>query len=154
MEPSENHPTTAKRETVASISRRTGAHRSTLEAWRAEGVDLHNEAALQARLSRKRDAETSPTLAAAKLEKIKAETARIKFAHEVEQGKFVAGHLVEGDGQRIGFAVRSALDQLAMQLPPQLAGRTAAEILKTLRTEFRKVLDDLSHHDSHIKFDP
>jgi hypothetical protein len=41
-----------------------------------------------------------------------------------------------------------------MQLPPQLAGRTAAEILKTLRTEFRKVLDDLSHHDSHIKFDP
>jgi hypothetical protein len=152
MQTSENHrPPTP---TISGVSRQHGIGRETVRRWIGEGLDIADDAAVKARVDHMANRSSSPDIAAARLAKIQAETRRIDFAHEVEQGKFVAGHLVEGDGQRIGFAVRSALDQLAMQLPPQLAGRTAAEILKTLRTEFRKVLDDLSHYESHIKFDP
>ena len=143
-----------KPETVASISRRTGVHRSTLEAWRAEGVNLHDEPQLQARLARKKESESSPTLAAAKLEKIQAETARIKFAHDVESGKFVAAHLIDADGYRIGCAMRSSLDQLVQQLPPMLAGQDAARIQKILRSEFRRALENLSNYQSQVTFKP
>jgi hypothetical protein len=143
-----------KPETVASISRRIGVHRSTLESWRAEGVNLHDEPQLQARLARKKESETSPTLAAAKLAKITAETRRIEFAHDVESGKFVPAHLIEGDGLKIGHAIRSTLDQLTQQLPPQLAGQDAGAIQKILRAEFRRALENLSNYQSNVSFKP
>jgi transposase-like protein len=139
---------------ISALAREHGVSRNTLIRWRDEGFDLTNNKAVADRVKSMASRSGSPDLAAARLAKIEAETARIRFAHDIEKGKFVESYLIEGDGQRIGHAVRLSLDELAQQLPPQLAGRSAGEILKILRSEFRRALENLSHYKSDVKFQP
>jgi hypothetical protein len=140
--------------TISGIARAHRIGRETVRRWIGEGLDITDSAAVKSRVDAMASRSSSPDFAAAKLAKITAETRRIEFAHQVEQGKFVAAYLIEGDGLRIGHAIRGTLDQLAQQLPPQLAGRSAGEILKILRAEFRRALENLSHYKSDITFRP
>ena len=91
---------------------------------------------------------SSPDLAAARLAKIEAETERIKFAHQIESGRFVDASLVQSTGHQIGQLIRQSLDKLSQELPPQLAGHDAARIHQILKKVFREVLQDVSERSA------
>ncbi len=139
--------------TISGIAREHRVGRDTVRRWKDEGLDLANADAVQARVDAMANRSTSPDIAGARLAKIQAQTERIRFAHEVEKGRFVDAAIVHADGVRIGGIVRSSIDRLVNELPPQLAGRDAADIKKILSRVFRETLTNLSQYQSPIKFD-
>lgn len=134
---------------LAALSREHGVSRETLRAWKMQGVNMANPSEITARKEAMRD-KPSSELAAARLAKIKAETERIAFAHEVEKGRFVDAVAVYQDGVRAGALVRESFERLENELPPQLAGRTAGEISAILKRTFRQTLTNLSKYQSHV----
>ena len=136
---------------LAALARQYGVGRETIRRWRDQGIDITDQKVMKAQVAGMAKGGSSPDLAAARLEKIQAETARIKFAHEVEAGRFVCAASVKAEGHLIGQTFRLAIDQLANQLPPMLAGHDAGEILKILRREFRRTLQSLSDHPTSIQ---
>src|SRR6476620_7111317 len=99
------------RPNVAALARKLKVNRRTITAWRDdEGIDLYDESALAAGAGAKANREkASGSISEARLEKLRAETARIRHAHQVEQGLYVSAEKVRADGQRIGMAIKAAL---------------------------------------------
>ena len=128
---------------LAALARQYGVGRETIRRWRDQGIDITDQKVMKAQVAGMAKGGSSPDLAAARLEKIQAETARIKFAHEVEAGRFVCAATVKAEGAKIGQTIRAALSELTQSLPPQLGGRDATECHAILKREFRRILQQL-----------
>ena len=108
---------------------------------------------MKARAALKQQSRQPGDILQARLAKLAAETRRIEFAHEVERKNFVPADTIRAEGIHIGGVVRTALDRLAVELPPMLAGRTAGEINAVLRRVFRETLVNFSQYQTHVAFD-
>jgi phage terminase Nu1 subunit (DNA packaging protein) len=91
-----------------------------------------------------RGKEKAGDLEETKLRKLTAEADLAELKVSVQRGELVPIAGIRADGQSIGFAVRAALEKLNHELPPALAGRTAAEISVHLRRRIRDLLDDMA----------
>ena len=131
--------------------------------WQAKGFPLDDVAALRRELEtlQRPPGEDDGTEAGSLREQILRAELRRKLASadrlEQEAAK-VRGELVEAAGiaaqaEGTGRAFRQLHDRLVNDLPPMLAGRTAGEIAKVLKTEFRLALEKLadSPNDSFLK---
>jgi hypothetical protein len=134
---------------VTQIAKRLGVHRSTLQAWSKEGVDITSEAALQDRLAAARKS-PDETLAEAKRRRAVADATRAEIRVQQERAELVPAAGIKAEGYAIGLSFRQALEKLAHELPPQLAGQDAPVIAKILKSHHRELLLNLSH--AHPRF--
>jgi transposase-like protein len=134
---------------ISAIARQHGVSRQTLGTWRDQGLDLSDDKAVAAKVSAMHS-NSGGSITEARLEKLKAETARINHALDVERGKFISAQIVEADGRSIGVLVRSAHAKAAQNWPPMLAGRTAAECSTILKRLFREMQQELAQFKSSI----
>ncbi len=131
--------------------------------WQGKGFPLDDVAALRRELEtlQRPPGEEDGTEAGSLREQILRAELRRKLASadrlEQEAAK-VRGELVEvagiaAEAEGTGRAFRQLHDRMVNDLPPMLAGRTAGEIAKVLRTEFRLALQKLadSPNDSFLK---
>jgi transposase-like protein len=150
---------------IAAIARKHGIRPGTLRDWRdREELDIFDEKALAARVERKQarvgtdppPAENSAreSYSEARRRREVAAANRMETIAAKERGELVEVHSIDADGYKIGYAIRSALAELSQQLPPALAGRTAGEVQKILKSEFRRALENLSHYQTSITFKP
>ena len=133
---------------ISDLARQHGISRQTLAKWRDDGLDITNSKAIAAKVAAMETRTTSPNLQQARLEKVRAETRRIEFAHSVEQGRFTDSAAVQSTGYTIGLLIRQAMQKLEVDLPPQLAGHDAAKIHSILKRVFREVLQDVSERSA------
>ena len=136
---------------ITRTAKRLGVHRSTLQAWRKEGLDITSEAALQDRLAaaRKSPDESQDvdgeTYQAARRRREIANANRAETIAARERGELVEAAGIWLQGEAIGRTFRFALDKLAHDLPPLIAGYDAAKIESILRKHHRELLENLSH---------
>jgi transposase-like protein len=134
---------------LSGLARKYGVSRETLRVWRDSGVNLADEIKVAEKIANMREKPTSD-LAAARLEKIHAEIARIRHAHAVESREFVRASDIAAQGTQIGLAVRRAIERMANDLPAVLAGRDASEISVVLKKYGYDLLVGLSEMPSPI----
>ena len=131
--------------------------------WQAKNFPLDDIAALRRELEtlqRPPGEDDAPEAASLREQILRAELRRkLASADRLEQeAAKVRGELVEvagiaAQGEGTGLAFRQLHDRLAHDLSPMLAGRTAGEIAKVLKIEFRLALQKLadSPNDSFLK---
>jgi hypothetical protein len=143
-------PAKPKHGSLKALAESSGIPYQTLSRWKIEGTFVHDPAALAERISRKR--ETAPaSITEARLEKLQLESQRIKLALDIERGKFVAVDAIYQDARNIATLVREAHGRATNDLPPLLAGRTAAEVSQLLKKYFREMQTNLSKYKSAIQ---
>ena len=140
----------------AELCELAGVSAKTLRSWVAnEGLDLDDEAAVIAR-----GQETQQRFCAAedagevKLRKLKAEADILEHKLAVQRGDYVSSKEMENEGLRIAAAVRSVFLRMPDDLPPLLAGRTAAEVKVAVGKYTRDKLTELSSYRSPVKIEP
>lgn len=140
----------------AELCELAGVSAKTLRSWVAnEGLDLDDEAAVIAR-----GQETALRFTAAedagevKLRKLKAEADILEHKLAVQRGDYVSSKEMENEGLRIAAAVRSVFLRMPDDLPPLLAGRTAAEVKVAVGKYTRDKLTELSSYRSPVKIEP
>jgi hypothetical protein len=80
----------------------------------------------------------------AELRRKLASADRLEMEARKVRGELVERAGLKAQGEAVGFTLRQALDRLAHDLPPQLAGCTTAEIKKTLTKRFRETLQGIA----------
>lgn len=140
----------------AELCELAGVSAKTLRSWVAnEGLDLDDEAAVIAR-----GQETQQRFCAAedagetKLRKLRAEADLKELELAVKRGEYVSAKDIENEGLRIATAVRSVFLRMPDDLPPLLAGRTAAEVKVAVGKYTRDKLTELSSYRSPVKIEP
>jgi hypothetical protein len=138
--------------TQAEMAAMVGVSLRTLKNWRAEGVDIEDLRAVQARAAAMAErGKESEDLGAVKLRKLKAEADLKEHELQVERGLFVSKEEVLSEGMKIGMVIKSTFLKLSSDLAPILAGRPAAEVKTALDKYAREKLTELSLYDSPIK---
>lgn len=139
-------PTLQQIATAAKVSVRT------ITEWKKAGVNIYDPAALQARASQVSGrVEAAEDMGAAKLRKLTAQADREETRAARERGELVPAAGIQAEGQAAGLAVRQAIEKLAIELPPVLAGRTADEVAVILKREFRDTLQRLAESPTAYK---
>ena len=146
MQPSPKHlPPTPS---ISSLARAHGVSRESVRKWKSEGVDLSDGKAVKARVASMQKPSASPDLMARKKEKLEVEIARLRHQLAIDQQRFVSAEIMQSTGRQVGQLVRQSLDRLCSELPPLLAGHDSAKIFQILKTEFRRVLLDVSERSA------
>lgn len=136
------------------LSKLVGVSVLTLRNWAEGGLDLDDMEAVKARAAKVHErADASEDSVAAKLRKIRAEANILEHKLAVQQGDFVSAEEVKNEGLRMGTAVKSVFLRMPDDLPPLLAGRTAAEVKVAVWKYVRDKLTELSTYRSPIRFD-
>jgi transposase len=138
-----------KKLNITKTAKRLGVHRSTIQQWKKDGVNITDESALQDRLAAARKS-PDETLAEAKRRRAVADATRAEIRVQQERGELVPAAGIKAEGFSIGLSFRQALEKLAHELPPQLAGQDAPVISKILKKHHRELLTNLSH--AHPRF--
>lgn len=129
--------------------------RATLIKWRdTEGLDIYDDAALLERAGRKERGpknSMSEDEREAKRRKTVAEADMIEHKLAVQRGEYVRAIDQRNEGMRIGNVVKGVLLRMRDDLPPLLAGRTAAEVKTALIRYTADKLTELSLYESPIK---
>jgi hypothetical protein len=154
------HPKAPKPESINSISKRTGAARQTLRKWRdAEGLDLHDEKALQARIATRQpagppqdqgDDGNGETQASARRRREIALADLAEAKAKQIRGELVDVAVVRDVAAKIGSVTKAALGRLSAELPAAVEGMTASQSSKVIRDATDAILRDLS--DGHPDF--
>jgi hypothetical protein len=151
---------------LAALARQHGVRPGTLRDWRdKEGIDISNPKALTDRVERKQarvgkdpspPAENSAreSYSEARRRREVATANRAETLAARERGELIEAASIEGEGFRLGVAYRAALDKLANDLPPMLAGLSAGEMSKIIRREHRRTLENLCHLSDLIPLEP
>lgn len=135
---------------LSALARENGVSRESLRLWKLEGLDLASPAAIAERKARMKTA-APPSIVAARIAKLELEADRLRLRVEAERGLLVSAAEVQADAHRIGALVRQSLNKAAAQdLPPLLAGRTAAEVSGLLTRYFRDLCTALASYQSPI----
>jgi hypothetical protein len=138
------------------MAERAGVSAKTLREWaKNEGLDWQDESAVMARASQVRDREAAhEDSGTVKLRKLKAEADILEHKLAVQRGDFVSAEEMKNEGLRIGNAVKGVFLKMADDLPPLLAGRTAAEVKKTVAKYTREKLTELSTYRTPVRIEP
>ena len=130
---------------IASIARESGFSRQSVSQWAKDGLNLADPEAVAARVAQaKGHAGGREDYQAARLRKVSAEADRQQIAAKREAGELVEIAGIAAQGEAAGRSFRQLHDRLANDLPPMLAGHTAGEIARILKTEFRLALQRLA----------
>lgn len=140
----------------AEMAEKAGVNPKTLRDWaRSEGLDWQDEAAVMKRAAEVKDRETAnEDSGTVKLRKLKAEADILEHKLAVQRGEFVSAEEMKNEGLRIGNAVKGVFLRMADDLPPLLAGRTAAEVKKSVAKYTREKLTELSTYRSPVRIEP
>jgi len=135
---------------LSALAREHGVSRESLRLWQLEGVNLSSPAAIAERRARMKTAAPGG-IVAARIAKLELEAERLRLRVEAERGLLVSAAEVHADACRIGVIVRQSLTKAATSdLPPLLAGRTAAEVSVLLTDYFRNLCAALAAYQSPI----
>jgi phage terminase Nu1 subunit (DNA packaging protein) len=140
--------------TQEQLAELLGVSRQTVSTWKRQGADLSDLDALRARAAAVLVKQAgSEGYHDARTRKTRAEADRAETLAARERGELVEVAGIAAQGEGTGRAFRQLHDRLVNDLPPMLAGRTAGEIAKVLKTEFRLALEKLadSPNDSFLK---
>jgi hypothetical protein len=129
---------------ISQLSRDTGISRDTLQRWKSEGTDIFKPQELAAKVAAMPAQGGGSGLVEARLRKLTAEADRIELQLARERGELLPAGEVEASAIQVCSATRAALLSLTNSLPPKLAGLNEGKILNVLRTEFFRILRDLS----------
>jgi len=140
----------------AEMAEKAGVNPKTLRDWaKQEGLDWQDEAAVMARSQKIKDRETAnEDSGTVKLRKLKAEADILEHKLAVQRGDFVSSEEMKNEGLRIGNAVKGVFLRMPDDLPPLLAGRTAAEVKKTVSKYVREKLTELSTYRTPVRIEP
>ncbi len=140
----------------AELAEMSGVSVKTLRSWvENEGLDLNDEAAVMARAEEtKQRFCAAEDVGAVKLRKVRAEADILEHKLAVQRGDYVSSKEMENEGLRIAAAVRSVFLRMPDDLPPLLAGRTAAEVKVAVGKYTRDKLTELSSYRSPVKIEP
>lgn len=139
---------------ISAIARKYGIARNTLMLWRDQGLDMSNDAAVEARFNESKSAQPTEDMAESKARKTKAEADMVEHKLAVLRGEFVSAEEIKNEGLRIAAAVKGVFLRMPDDLPPLLAGQTAAEVKKRLKKYSMEKLTELSTYKSPIKIEP
>jgi transposase len=128
-----------KKPNITATAKRLGVHRSTLQAWSKEGVNITDETALQDRLAAARKS-PDETLAEAKRRRAVADADRAEITAQREAGKVIALDIVETAFAQVGAEFRSRLLAMRGSLVNELEGQTAENIYRILDQRFGELL--------------
>jgi len=140
--------------TQEQLAELLGVSRQTISTWKRQGADLSDLDALRARAAAVMAKQTGAEgYHDARTRKTRAEADRAETLAARERGELVEVAGIAAQGEGTGRAIRRLHDRLVNDLPPMLAGRTAGEIAKVLKSEFRLALEKLadSPNDSFLK---
>lgn len=140
----------------SEVAQRAGVSTKTLRAWaKEEGIDWRDESAVMARAEKVRDRESAnEDSGTVKLRKLKAEADILEHKLAVQRGEYVSAEEVKNEGLRIGNAVKGVFLRMPDDLPPLLAGRTAAEVKKTVSKYVKDKLAELSTYRTPVRIEP
>lgn len=131
---------------VRKIAEKLGLHVGTLWKWRAQGVDVWDEKAIEAHRATlmtggRARPRTPPSadLTAAKLRLTNAQAEIAELAAAKRRGDMVEVSTVREDILRIGSALAAGMARLESDLPPRLEGLDAA----SMQTAIREAVDGL-----------
>ncbi len=146
-----------KKESLSSISRRTGVTLATLRAWRESGVDLHSPKALADKIANRQP--SKPTLAGnalhdAKLKKLLAEARTAELRADIAEGKAINLEDLTICLTKIGSVLKAQLSKLRADMPPMLYGLSQAEMTKRIGDAVEKTLQGIVDELEAIKTDP
>lgn len=139
---------------ISAIARQYGLARNTLMRWRDQGLDLSDAAAVEAKVKQSKAGPAPEDLAESKARKTKAEADILEHKLAVQRGEYVSSEDVKNEGLRIAAAVKGVFLRMPDDLPPQLAGHTAAEVKKRLKKYALEKLTELSTYRSPVKIEP
>lgn len=131
--------------TQSQLAELLGVSRQTVSAWKRQGADLDDLDELRARAAAVMTKETgAEDYHEARTRKTRAEADRAETLAARERGDLIPHAAVDGMFQAWGLTVRQAFDKLANNLPPVIAGRSAGEVHKLLKREFRDALQAIA----------
>jgi transcriptional regulator with XRE-family HTH domain len=146
------------------MAKRAGVTTATLGAWKKEGLDITDEAAVLDRAASVKSGgdkriekltgnepagDEDP--ASARLRKLRAEADMLEHKLAVERGKYVSRESQLAAGMQFGLVIRGAFQKMAQDLTPRLAGRTSAQCSKILHEYARAKLTELSQYECDIR---
>ncbi len=134
---------------LAYIAAEMGVNVSTVSRWAMQGMprDSVEKArawkAAKAAESAEISAHGPPNIAAARLEKIRAETERIKFRLLVDRNQFLPVDQIREEATTIGSVLVAELSALANDLPGHLAGLTEIQIRDRLLVRLDSLIEKI-----------
>ena len=138
---------------ISAIARQYNLSRTTLMRWRDQGLDLSDDAAVAAKVASSKAA-PSDCEKDTKHRKLSAEADILEHKLAVQRGEYVSAVEMKNEGLRIAAAVKGVFLRMPDDLPPQLAGHTAAEVKKRLKKYALEKLTELSTYRSPVKIEP
>jgi hypothetical protein len=131
-------PKTAK--PLAELAREHGISRETLRAWRDSGIDIHDPAALAARIASMTGRSTDETMAEAKRRRAIADANRAELIAAKEAGKLVELAAVHEVFSALGAEMKARLLAMRHTLVEDLTGRPPEVIARILDERIRELL--------------
>jgi hypothetical protein len=134
---------------LAYLAVEMGVNVSTVSRWAMQGMprDSVEKArawkAAKAAESADISAQGPPNIAAARLEKIRAETERIKFRLLVDRNQFLPVDQIREEATTIGSVLVAELSALANDLPGHLAGLTEIQIRDRLLVRLDSLIEKI-----------
>lgn len=132
--------------TLAAIGKALDITVRRVSALKLEGLPTDSiEAALAWRKAREGGSgDSAELLRQARIKLVEAQREKVNTENQVRRGNLVDVGEVLAAGLSVAAATRSALLQLANDLPPRLEGLTASAIGKVLRAAHVRILNELS----------
>ncbi len=145
------------RKSLSAIAKEYGTTTPSLRAWKAEGVDIYNPAALAARIAARQPSaptESGSDMQRAKLRKLLAEAQLAEMRADQQSGKLIALDDICQCLTKIGCALKANLGKMRAELPVMLYGRNQAEMAKCIADAVDKTLQGIVDELEQIKIDP
>jgi hypothetical protein len=134
------------RKTNAAICKAHGITDKTLQAWKAEGIDIYNDEAMAERAARKHGA-SGNAMSEARLKKLQAEARSATMKADQLAGKLIELQEVEHAFTRLGAITKSLLMRLQADLPPMLEGQSPSRMSQIIGESINSVLNQMSDPD-------
>lgn len=134
---------TEAKPTRASICRRYKITAPTLAAWEAEGIDIHDDAAMAQRAARKHKS-SGEELFQARLTKLQAEARSATLKADEMAGQLIDLAEARAAMTRIGAVTKALLLRMQADLPPALEGQTASRMSAIIGQAVELILTQLS----------
>jgi hypothetical protein len=135
------------RKTNAAICKAHGITDKTLQAWKAEGIDIYDDEVMAERAARKHGA-SGNAMSEARLKKLQAEARSATMKADQLAGKLIELTEVEHAFTRLGAVAKSLLMRMQVDLPPMLEGQSPSRMSQIIGESINSVLTEMSDPDS------
>ena len=131
------------RKTNKDICKKYGITDNTLQAWIAEGIDVHNDAAMAERTARKHGT-AGTEMYQARLRQLKAQAATAEMKAAEMEGRLIDIADCENAMTRIANITKGLLQRLRADLPPALEGQSASRMSQIIGEATDAILTQMS----------